>query len=117
MSRRTLSIAFGAIVGLSCLGYGDAQSKSAKSFTGVITDSMCETGDHSRMKMGPTDGECAIACVQSHGALYVLYDGKDVYPLSDQTTPEKFAGKRVTVRGSLGGKNNTIQVESMAAAK
>lgn len=112
--RLTLAIGAAALVVAT---YGLAQSKSTKSITGVITDSMCAAGDHSHMKMGPTDGDCAIACVQAHGALYVLYDGKDVYQLSDQTTPEKFAGKRVTVRGSIAGKNNTIQVESITATK
>jgi hypothetical protein len=86
-------------------------------FTGVVTDSMCATGDHARMRMGPTDGECTIACVLAHGALYVLYDGKEVYTLSDQTTPEKFAGKKVTVSGTLNVKTKTIQVASIMAAK
>ena len=54
---------------------------------------MCANADHSQMRMGPTDAECTIACVSAHGAMYVLYDGKDVYTLSDQQTPEKFAGK------------------------
>ena len=53
-------------------------------FTGVITDSMCPIGDHSQMKMGPTDAECTIACVREHGATYVLYDGKKAYDLNNQ---------------------------------
>ena len=88
-----------------------------RKFTGTITDSMCATADHSRMRMGPTDGECTIACVQAHGALYVLYDGKELYTLSDQKTPEKFAGKKVTVTGTLDVKTKTIQVGSIAAVK
>jgi hypothetical protein len=88
-----------------------------RKFTGAITDSMCPTGDHSRMKMGDTDGECTIACVNAHGALYVLYDGKQAYTLSDQKTPEKFAGKKVTVTGTLNAKTMSIQVSSIAAAK
>jgi hypothetical protein len=92
-----------------------AQAK--RQFTGTITDSMCPEGDHSRMRMGATDGECTIACVDAHGALYVLYDGKATYTLSDQKTPEKFAGKMVTVTGTLDAKTSTIQVESIAAAK
>ena len=82
-------------------------------FTGTITDSMCAEGDHSRMRMGSNDAECTIACVAAHGALYVLYDGKDVYTLSDQQTPEKFAGKKVTVTGTLDAKTRTIQVDSI----
>jgi hypothetical protein len=67
--------------------------------------------------MGPTDAECTIACVLAHGATYVLYDGKEVYTLSDQKTPEKFAGKKVTVTGTLDAKTKTIQVDSITAGK
>jgi hypothetical protein len=86
-------------------------------FTGVITDSMCATGDHSQMRMGPTDADCTLACVEAHGATYVLYDRKAAYMLSDQKTPEKFAGKKVTVTGTLDAKTLTIQVDSIAPAK
>lgn len=86
-------------------------------FTGVITDSECaDDAGHARMRMGPTDAECTIACVMTHGAAYVLYDGKNVYTLSDQETPEKFAGQRVRVVGTLDAQAKTIQVESIAAA-
>jgi hypothetical protein len=88
-----------------------------QTFSGVVTDSMCANGDHSQMRMGPTDAECTKACVDIHGASYVLYDGKESYTLSDQKTPEKFAGKKVTVTGSLNAKTKTIQVDSIAAAK
>ena len=93
---------------------GPAQAK--RTFTGVITDSMCAAGNHTQMRMGPTDAECTIACVEAHGALYVLYDGKDVYTLSDQKTPEKLAGKKVNVTGTLNASTRTIQVDSIAAA-
>jgi hypothetical protein len=69
------------------------------------------------MRMGPTDAECTEACVLAHGAAYVLYDGKTAYELSDQTTPQKFAGKRVTVVGTMDAKAKTIHVDSIAAAK
>ena len=85
-------------------------------FNGTITDSMCVLGDHSRMRMGSTDAECTIACIDAHGAAYVLYDGKDTYTLSDQRTPEKFAGKKVTVTGMLDAKTQTIRVDSITAA-
>jgi hypothetical protein len=83
----------------------------------MITDSMCATADHSHMGMGPTDASCTTACVMDHGALYVLYDGKKAYTLSDQKTPEKFAGQKVTVTGTLDAKTETIQVSSIAKAK
>jgi len=88
-----------------------------RKFTGVITDSMCSSADHKGMRMGPTDAECTVACVLAHGALYVLYDGKEVYTLSDQQTPEKFAGKKVTVTGTLDAKTKTIRVASITAGK
>ena len=91
-------------------------AQSTRKFTGTITDSMCPAGDHSRMRMGSTDAECTIACNDAHGAPYVLYDGKDVYGLSDQKTPGKFAGKKVAVTGTLNTKSKTIQVRSITAS-
>ena len=87
-----------------------------QTLSGVITDSMCARGDHSKMQMGPTDAECTIACIRAHGATYVLYDGKHAYDLSDQQTPEKFAGKRVTITGTVDAKTYTVHVDSIAAA-
>jgi hypothetical protein len=88
-----------------------------QTFTGTITDDMCGKAGHSQMQMGPTDAACTLACVDVHGAAYVLYDGKDVYKLSDQRTPEKFAGQKVKVVGTLDVKSKTIQVDSITAAK
>jgi hypothetical protein len=88
-----------------------------QTFTGIITDDMCAKGDHSRMRMGPTDAECTMACVSVHDAMYVLYDGKAVYRLSDQRTPERFAATKVTVIGMLDARTKTIQVDSITAAK
>jgi hypothetical protein len=82
-------------------------------FRGVITDDNCDTGDHSHMKMGDTDAECTVACINAHGATYVLFDGKTAYTLSDQKSPEKFAGKKVRVVGTLDAKTRTIQVSSI----
>jgi hypothetical protein len=106
------SLIFGLLV---VAAFPGAQAK--RQFTGSITDSMCAEGDHTFMRMGSTDGECTTACVEAHGAMYVLYDGKETYTLSDQKAPEKFAGQKVTVTGTLDAKTKTIQVESLAAAK
>lgn len=102
--------------GLLFIGVGAAQS-GARTFTGVITDSMCALADHSRMKMGPTDAECVLACIEDHGALYVLWDGKDAWTLSDQKSPEKFAGKKVTVTGTPDAKTMKLRVVSISSAK
>jgi len=94
-----------------------AAGQGKRKFTGTITDSMCAQADHSGMRMGPTDAECTLACVDIHGAAYVLYDGKQAWTLSDQKTPEKFAGKKVTVTGTADVKAMMIQVDSITAAK
>ncbi len=91
--------------------------KGKQTLTGTITDDECDRADHSRMRMGATDAECAKACIRAHGASYVLYDGKEAYTLSDQEAPEKFAGQKVTVVGALDAKTKTIQVESITAAR
>ena len=92
-------------------------ASAAETFTGVVTDSMCPMGDHSRMRMGATDGDCARACVSAHGAAFVLFDGKTAYVLKGQQPPARFAGQKVRVVGTLDGKTKTIQVESIAAAR
>jgi len=103
--KKTLSLLFAA----AALSFG-------ASFTGVITDNMCDNADHKDMKMG-NDAKCVVECVKGMNGKYVLYDAtaKKAYKLSDQKTPEKFAAKKVTVVGTLDG--DTIKVDSMAAAK
>jgi hypothetical protein len=90
-----------------------AQAK--QTFTGTITDNGCADANHSHMQMGSNDAECTLACVDAHGASYVLYDGKTAYALSDQKTPEKFAGKKVTVTGTLDAKTKTIKVDAITS--
>jgi hypothetical protein len=84
---------------------------------GVITDDMCATAGHAAMRMGPTDAACTKACVDVHGAAYVLLVGKQVYTLSDQKAPEKFAGQKVKVVGTIDAKTKVIHVDSITAAK
>jgi hypothetical protein len=92
---------------------------SPKSFTGIVGDDMCG-GDHKAM--GGTDpAKCTAECVQSMKAKYALWVGKDVYVLSDQKTPAKYAGKKVTVTGTVvppAGKDaaKVLQVKSIAPA-
>ena len=103
--KKTISLLFAA----AALSFG-------ASFTGVITDNMCDNADHRDMKMG-NDAKCVVECVKGMNGKYVLYDAsaKKAYKLSDQKTPEKFAAKKVTVMGTLDG--DTIKVDSMTAAK
>ena len=89
-----------------------------QTFTGVITDNMCDNADHKEMKMGP-DPKCVVECVKGMNGKYVLYDAaaKTAYVLSDQKTPEKFAAKKVAVTGTLDEKTKTIKVDSIKAAR
>jgi hypothetical protein len=48
---------------------------------------------------------------------YALYDGKKMYTLSDQQTPEKFAAQKVKVTGVLYEKTGIIKVDSIQPAK
>jgi len=89
-----------------------AAADQKQTITGVISDDMCDK-DHKMMNVTP-DAKCVIECVKG-GSKYVLLSGTNVYVLSDQKAPEKFAGKKVSVTGSLNGK--TLQVDSIAAAK
>jgi hypothetical protein len=91
--------------------------QGTQTFTGVITDDMCPTGSHAHMRMGPTDAECAKACIMSHAARYVLYDGKSAYVLSDQKTPEQFAAQKVRVVRTLAEKSTTTRVEPITPAR
>src|SRR5262245_53186423 len=94
-----------------------AAGQGKQTFVGTITDHMCGKDGHAQMRMGPTDADCTVACVLAHEARYVLFDGKEVYGLSDQRTPEKLAAQKVQVVGTLDVKTRTIQVESITAAK
>jgi hypothetical protein len=94
-----------------------AAAPAKQTFNGIITDDNCPKADHSQMRMGPTDAECAMACIDAHSALYGLYDGNNFYTLSDQRTPEKFVGEKVRVIGTLDAKTKTIQVDSITVEK
>lgn len=86
-------------------------------FTGTIIDAECVRDGHAAMRMGPTDAECARACVMAHDSAFVLDAGATVYLLSDQKAAERFAAQKVSVTGTLDPKTRTILVESMAAAE
>jgi hypothetical protein len=90
-----------------------SSAQESKTFTGIVSDEMCAKGDHSQMKMGSNDAECAIACVSAHGAAFVLWDGKDSYKLSGTQPIDKFAGQKARVVGALDASTQTIRVESI----
>ena len=89
-----------------------AGAANQQTFTGVITDSMCGN-DHAMMKVTP-DSKCVLECVKQ-GSKYGLYDGKTTYVLSDQKTPEQFAGQKVRITGTLYEKTKILKVDSITA--
>lgn len=94
---------------------GAVAGQERQTIVGTITDEMCANANHSAMKMGDTDGDCAKACVTYHSAVYVLYDGTTTYQISDQKTADALAGKKVRVVGAVDPKTRKITVDSMRA--
>jgi len=98
------------------LGGVGMHAQGSKTYVGVITDTMC-ADDHASMKVTP-DSKCVQDCVGDGTTYkYALADGKNVYALSDQETPAKFAGKRVKVTGTLYTKTNILKVDRIESAK
>jgi hypothetical protein len=97
-----------AMTGLSVLAAPKTQT-----FTGVITDTMCGA-NHEPMHVTP-DSKCVRECVKMDPAKwkYALYDGENVYTLSDQKTPEAFAAEKVKITGTLDSASKVIQVEKI----
>jgi hypothetical protein len=103
---------------ISTLIFGTALLAAADKpqlFTGVITDTMC--GAKHTMGITP-DAVCFRECVKMDPAKtkYALLVGKDIYVLSDQLTPEKFAAQEVMVTGTLFEKTKIIKVDKIEAA-
>jgi hypothetical protein len=81
-----------------CLG-----GTAAKTFIGVIHDNRC---------VGPS---CATQCPVTKGPKYTLQSGDEAWVLSDQKTPARYVGRKVTVTGAV-GTDNTLKVTSIAPA-
>ena len=85
-----------------------AAANQKRTFTGVITDSMCGR-DHRMMKITP-DSKCATECVKSSAAVkFALFDGQNAYKLSDQQTPQQYLlnDSRISC-GSPGGAESKV---------
>jgi len=105
------NLCFAGVVFAACLFGADAPT----TFVGVITDTMCGGNPHSNMMKDKTDAECVRSC--AHGAYgYALFDGTTVMKLSDQKTPAKYAGARVSVTGVYDAKSKVLKVVSIAPA-
>ena len=90
-------------------------AQAPKTFTGVITDTMCGSKPHANMMKDKTDAECARVC--AHGAYALaLFDGTMVMKLSDQKTSQQYAGQQVRVTGVYDEKSKTLKVASIEPA-
>jgi hypothetical protein len=111
---------FGLLIAGGLLLATVGMAQGGQTFKGEIMDSACAaSGSHAGMTKGTNTSakDCTVACV-GHGATYVLYDStsKGVYQLSDQKKPEKFAGAKVAVTGTLDKATKTITVSDIKAA-
>jgi len=90
-----------------------AAADKPRMYTGVITYTMCGA-NHAAMGVKP-DAKCVRECVKMDPSKtkYALLVGKDIYVLSDQQSPEQFAGKKVRITGTLYEKTQILQVDSI----
>jgi hypothetical protein len=80
----------------------------AQSFTGVVSDAMC--AKNPAKASSPAHAACAQKCIKM-GSPAVLIVGSKVYNVSNPDKLDPFAGKTVTVDGTL--TNGTLTVKSV----
>lgn len=92
-----------------------AVAADQQTFVGVITDTMCGA-NHEAMNISP-EANCVKECIRhDKNAKYALYDGKNLYVLSDQQTPEQFAAQKVKITGKLFEKTKILRVDKIEPA-
>jgi hypothetical protein len=86
-----------------------------RTFTGVVTDTMCGSKPHSNMLKDKTEAECVRQCSRGpYGyALLTLMPsgGTAVMKFSDQKASAKYAGQQVKVTGVYDEKTKTLKVD------
>jgi hypothetical protein len=95
------------LVALSVLGFSfcSATAAMAQTFKGVVSDAMCASDAAKASK--PEHAACAKKCV-GMGSPSVLIVGTTVYKISNPEKLNAYAGKTVTVDGSLDGGAITV---------
>jgi hypothetical protein len=83
---------------------------AADSWTGTVSDSHCGATHATASAAAAT---CVAKCVKG-GAKYVLVSGDKVYAVAPQAKFKDFAGKSVTVTGTM--KDDAITVKSVKEA-
>ena len=87
-------------------------AEAPKTFTGVITDTMCGAKPHSAMMKDKSEAECIRSCIKGPFS-YALNDGRSIMKLSDQKTPAKYVAQKVNVLGTYDEKTKTLKVSSI----
>ena len=81
-------------------------SAMAETFHGVVSDAMCAKNDLAKAS-GPDHAACAKKCI-GMGSPAVLIVGTKIYTVSNPEKLNAFAGKKVTVDGSVAGDTLTV---------
>ena len=109
-----------ALAAVAALFVAPALAQTAKAaaatkgeWTGYITDTHCAekgaTKDH--------DADCVEKCMKKGSKAQILNDAdKKIYDLNSFDKVKGLMGDKVTVKGTLDAKTNTITVESAAKA-
>lgn len=107
------------LVALLVLGHSLSSKEPPMVLHGIIEDSQCAFNVHSKGHShemminsgvgGSSEKACTLHCVKQMGGDYVLTVKDAVYRLDDQDQPEKFAGEKVKLTGTLlDAKTNTL---------
>ena len=109
-TKRTIALTLAAL-GFSLL-------TGASAYTATKTD----TGETNALLAASQERDSKIktftGTIAKKGDQFILTDdsSKSSYSLDDQQTAEKFAGKKVRVKGILDSVNNTIRIETIEIA-
>ena len=109
-TKRTISLTAAAL-GISLLTGSSAHTATKASASKA--DTLVQSGQKRDSKF-----ETFTGTIAKKGDQFILTDdsSKFSYSLDDQQTAEKFAGKKVRVKGILDTVNNTIRIETIEIA-
>lgn len=91
---------------------GAAKAGKQATLTGVVSDTMCGA---KHMMKGKTAAQCTRECVKADSD-YALVVGEKVYTLKGNASDlDKYAGERVTVKGTVQG--DTVNAQTITPAE
>lgn len=95
------------LVALTALTFSLATASAfGEAFKGVVADAMCSK--NAAKASSPEHAACSQKCIKG-GEAPVLIVGEKVYKISNPDMLVSFAGKSVTVDGSLAGDTITVK--------